>query len=162
MIWRLWVQAPLGEIFDKFILFCVTLDLSDNLTQMRQTGLSWKTQLTKYIFSLMRNQSVKFYVALSLFSVEWWWKGTFRKHYFIKVLIVQKSYRYGCHVISCCYLATVSKVKQSLLKSVSNGTVVVRSWNLSFEYERKFCTLKLTLKVPHLGWIWCLRNWWEQ
>ena len=29
----------------KFILLCVTLDLSDNMTEMRQIGLSWKTQL---------------------------------------------------------------------------------------------------------------------
>ena len=27
----------------KFILFCVTLDLSDNLTEMHQISLSWKT-----------------------------------------------------------------------------------------------------------------------
>ena len=30
----------------KFILFCVTLDLSDNPTEMRQTGLSSKTQMS--------------------------------------------------------------------------------------------------------------------
>ena len=38
---------PHGEQFlTKFILCCVTSDLSDNLTEMRQTGLSWKTRLT--------------------------------------------------------------------------------------------------------------------
>ena len=35
MIRRLWVQTPLGQFLTKFILFCVTLDLSDNLTEMR-------------------------------------------------------------------------------------------------------------------------------
>ena len=34
MVQRLWVQAPLGTIFDDFFLFFVTLDLSDNLTEM--------------------------------------------------------------------------------------------------------------------------------
>ena len=29
-----------GQFLTKFILFCVTLDLSDNLTEMRQTDLS--------------------------------------------------------------------------------------------------------------------------
>ena len=29
------VQTPLGNFLTKFILFCVTLDLSDNLTEMR-------------------------------------------------------------------------------------------------------------------------------
>ena len=29
----LWIQAPLGQFLTKFILFCVTLDLSDNLTE---------------------------------------------------------------------------------------------------------------------------------
>ena len=28
-------STPLGAILMKFILFCVTLDLSDNLTEMR-------------------------------------------------------------------------------------------------------------------------------
>ena len=32
-----------GEILTKFILCCVTSDLSDNLTEMRQISLSWKT-----------------------------------------------------------------------------------------------------------------------
>ena len=31
----------------KFIMFCVTLDLSDNLTEMRQISLLWKTRWTK-------------------------------------------------------------------------------------------------------------------
>ena len=31
----------------KFILFCVTLDLSDNLTEMRLKGLTWKTEICK-------------------------------------------------------------------------------------------------------------------
>ena len=36
MIWRLWVQIPLGTILTKFILlFCVIFDLSENLTEMR-------------------------------------------------------------------------------------------------------------------------------
>ena len=35
-----WVQ-----FLTKFILFCVTSDLSDNLTEMRQTGLSWKIRI---------------------------------------------------------------------------------------------------------------------
>ena len=34
-----------GQFLTKFILCCVTLDLSDNLTEMRQTGPSWKTQM---------------------------------------------------------------------------------------------------------------------
>ena len=38
-------KPHLGQFLMKFILFYVTLDLSDNLTEMRQTGLSWKTQL---------------------------------------------------------------------------------------------------------------------
>ena len=33
-----------GQFLTKFILCCVTLDLSDNLTEMPQIGLSWKTQ----------------------------------------------------------------------------------------------------------------------
>ena len=31
-----------GQFLVKFILCCVTSDLSDNLTEMRQNGLSWK------------------------------------------------------------------------------------------------------------------------
>ena len=31
------------QFLKKIILCCVTSDLSDNLTEMRQTGLSWKT-----------------------------------------------------------------------------------------------------------------------
>ena len=34
-----------GQFLMKFILFCVTLELSDYLTEMRLKGLSWKTQL---------------------------------------------------------------------------------------------------------------------
>ena len=34
-----------GQFLMKFILCCVTSDLSDNLTEMRQTGLSWKTRM---------------------------------------------------------------------------------------------------------------------
>ena len=34
-----------GQFLTKFILFCATLDLSDNLTEMRQIGISWKTQM---------------------------------------------------------------------------------------------------------------------
>ena len=33
----------------KIIFFCVTLDLSDNLTEMRQISLSRKTPLPKFI-----------------------------------------------------------------------------------------------------------------
>ena len=37
---------PTGDNFlTKFILCCVTLGLSDNLTEMRRIGISWKTQL---------------------------------------------------------------------------------------------------------------------
>ena len=46
MIWRSWVQTPLRQFLTKFILCCVTSDLSDNLTEMCQTGLSWKTRMT--------------------------------------------------------------------------------------------------------------------
>ena len=35
----------LGQFLTKFILCCVTLNLSDNLTEMRLKGLTWKTQL---------------------------------------------------------------------------------------------------------------------
>ena len=38
-----------GNFLTKFILCCVTLDLSDNLTEMRLTGLSWKTQLDQLL-----------------------------------------------------------------------------------------------------------------
>ena len=34
-----------GQFLTKFILCCVTSDLSDNLTEMRQTGLLWKTRM---------------------------------------------------------------------------------------------------------------------
>ena len=34
-----------GQILTKFILCCVTLDLSDNLTEMRQIDPTWKTQM---------------------------------------------------------------------------------------------------------------------
>ena len=37
-----------GQFLTNFILCCVTLDLSDNLTEMRQIGLSWKTQMLLY------------------------------------------------------------------------------------------------------------------
>ena len=61
-IWRISVRARdywsggcefkphWGQFSMKFILCCVTLDLSDNLTEMRQIGLSWKTQLFWYIY----------------------------------------------------------------------------------------------------------------
>ena len=35
-----------GQFLTKFILCCVTSDLSDNLTEIRQISLSWKTRLT--------------------------------------------------------------------------------------------------------------------
>ena len=35
MIWNLWAQTPLGQFLTKFILFCVTLDLSGILIEMR-------------------------------------------------------------------------------------------------------------------------------
>ena len=37
-----------GNFLTKFVLFCVTLDLSDNLTEMHQIGLSWKTQMSLF------------------------------------------------------------------------------------------------------------------
>ena len=48
----------------KFILFYVTLDLSDNLTEMRQSGLSWKTQMGMIWSEL---SSEKFLVVSGLF-----------------------------------------------------------------------------------------------
>ena len=50
----------------KFILFCVISDLSDNLTEMRQTGLSWKTRLD------IKDISVK----VSLTWDKWKWRPT--------------------------------------------------------------------------------------
>ena len=44
MIWRSWVRTPQGHFLTKFMLFCVTLNLSDNLTEMHQISLSWKTR----------------------------------------------------------------------------------------------------------------------
>ena len=38
----------------KFILFCVTLDLSDNLTEIRQISLLGKTQMSFLVFHDMR------------------------------------------------------------------------------------------------------------
>ena len=46
MIQRLWVQTPLGRFLMKLILCCVISDLSDNLTEIRQISLSWKTWLS--------------------------------------------------------------------------------------------------------------------
>ena len=41
------VQTPLGNnIWWTFILCSVTLDLSDNVTEIRLKGLTWKTQMT--------------------------------------------------------------------------------------------------------------------
>ena len=51
MIRKLWVQTPLGQFLTKFILFCITLDLSDYLTEMRQIGHSWKTQILRFVGS---------------------------------------------------------------------------------------------------------------
>ena len=57
-IWRF--KSHWEQFLMKFILFCVTLYLSDNLTEMRLKGLSWKTQLLRIIvgtgeFSCGRN-----------------------------------------------------------------------------------------------------------
>ena len=41
MTWRLWVQTPCEQFLTKYVLFCVTLYLSDNLTET----LIVKTQL---------------------------------------------------------------------------------------------------------------------
>ena len=38
-------KPPWGQFLTKFILCCVTSDLSDNLTEMRQISLSWKTRI---------------------------------------------------------------------------------------------------------------------
>ena len=38
-------NSDLAQSLMKFILFCVTLDVSDNLRETRQISLSWKTQL---------------------------------------------------------------------------------------------------------------------
>ena len=57
----------------KFILFCVTLDLSDNLTETRQIGLSRKTRLTShshlkivYIYNITSIQRLFFLQKLSI------------------------------------------------------------------------------------------------
>ena len=42
MIWRLLVQTQLVAIFDEIYF----VDLSDNLTEMRQISLSWKTPVS--------------------------------------------------------------------------------------------------------------------
>ena len=51
-----WVQTPLM----KFILFCVTSDLSENLTEMCQISLSWKPRIV-YLFDF-------FYLILNAHS----------------------------------------------------------------------------------------------
>ena len=43
-----------GQFLMKFILCCVTLDLSNNLTEMRQIGLTWKTQMDICVEVLFR------------------------------------------------------------------------------------------------------------
>ena len=40
-------KAHRGQFLMTFIFFCVTWDLSDNLTKMRQISLSWKTRVTR-------------------------------------------------------------------------------------------------------------------
>ena len=52
------IQLHWGQFLTKFILYCVTLDLSDNLTEMRQIGLSWKTQMILTDDSWSRTQYV--------------------------------------------------------------------------------------------------------
>ena len=47
-----------GQFLTKFILFCVTFDLSNNLTEMRQIGLSSKIQLDgDYTKDAVRNRN---------------------------------------------------------------------------------------------------------
>ena len=50
MIWRLWVQTPLEALFDEIYFVLRNLKLSDNRTEMRHIGLSWKTQITDWGF----------------------------------------------------------------------------------------------------------------
>ena len=45
-----------GQFLTKFILCCVTLDLSDNLTEIRLKGLTWKTQLFLCLVFIVREQ----------------------------------------------------------------------------------------------------------
>ena len=40
------LEVVSSQFLMKFILFCVTLDLSDNLAEMRQISLSWKTRMS--------------------------------------------------------------------------------------------------------------------
>ena len=53
-----------GQFLMKFVLFCVTLDLSDNLTEMRLKGLSWKTQLPPMISYLWQKTQPQISVSL--------------------------------------------------------------------------------------------------
>ena len=47
-----WFKPQWGQFLTKFILFCVASDLSDNLTEMHQSGLSWKT----WLFYILRHR----------------------------------------------------------------------------------------------------------
>ena len=48
-----------GQFLMKFILCCETSDLSDNLTEMRQTGLSWKTRMSCHVMSCcLKSQTI--------------------------------------------------------------------------------------------------------
>ena len=69
MIRRSWVQTYWGQFLTKFILFCVTLDLSDNLTEMHQIFLSLKTRVTTSIFTPGGRDAILWYKTIIALTI---------------------------------------------------------------------------------------------
>ena len=104
-----------GNFWWIFFLFCVTADLSDNLTEMRQISLSWKTRMSSgwcyyprpyfeslvFIFialvTMVRSQRLIPFILLYSFQdcFPWfWWKGNqfFKTEFVTSVEWKLKSY----------------------------------------------------------------------
>ena len=65
-----------GQFLTKFILCCVSSDLSDNLTEMGQTGLSWKTRLSLWAWYLCHIIIFSFTIILFAVGVSFTFTGS--------------------------------------------------------------------------------------
>ena len=99
-----------GQFLTKFILFCVTLELSDNLTEMRLKGLTWKTQLGNVCCLQI---CCRLFMSLSFFTwvserssltyLTWWRRsfGPFVYFVFICLLFTGGLFVWGLLLVCC-------------------------------------------------------------
>ena len=144
-----WWSGGLGfkpywdQVLTKLILFWLTLDLSNNLTEMRQICLSWKKQIfhRKETINITQRPQTKLewikmqvsYPNPTLHSPS---MQSIPQHYKINK-IIKKQFDLMCHLQPMCRI-----MAQMFLAKISSGAVMAASWSAGIHRGFKTQTSK--------------------